>query len=165
MEHFPECLDKKPTYFKEKIMAALILYTNSTCIGEPIPHHDLYLPKLHTMRAIGKFNDHRLKPGREVYLAYWSGRPYRGKLNKFAHCNCISRQRIDILHDIKGTQIIIDGKDYCFVSRSEIYNDPNIQKITELAINDGFDNYKDFLKYFREDFKGFIFHWTNKQYT
>jgi len=38
------------------------------------------------------------------------------------------------------------------------------KEIEALAINDGFDNVEDFLKYFDKDFKGKIIHWTSTKY-
>jgi len=36
--------------------------------------------------------------------------------------------------------------------------------INHLAKNDGFEGIEDFFKWFNEDFKGKIIHWTNYKY-
>lgn len=37
-------------------------------------------------------------------------------------------------------------------------------KVSQLAINDGFNSFEDFFKYFNKDFKGKIIHWTDLKY-
>lgn len=129
----------EPTGFKTKILA----YwegNRSNC-------------KFHSIRQ----DPHkRWKAGRLIHMAY-------GVRTKNYHCfkqtKCISTQEIVIkypkvaAHEGSGyPEIYIDGK-YC-----------NLIWREKLAKNDGFDSLNDFYRWFSQDYKGVIIHWTDLRY-
>lgn len=73
---------------------------------------------------------------------------------------CTGVQHIQMLH-YKGEKyplIIIHNQ----VLDYDLADDRPI--LDNLAINDGFSSFKEFLQYFSEDFEGQIIHWTNLRY-
>lgn len=83
----------------------------------------------------------------------------RGKnfsCEKFAEMPCTGIQKIQIkISEFAPcfNEILIDGK--------EIFD---FKTLTELAQNDGFENFEKFRNWFNIDFEGKIIHWTNKRY-
>ncbi len=81
------------------------------------------------------------------------------KLLKLDTCN--GTQKIEIIHRSGEVFIKIDDKHY-YNSLDTHYN--NVMRIVQLFQNDGFDSAEDFFKWFNEDFKGKIVHWTDLRY-
>jgi len=109
--------------------------------------------KIHTIR---KDNHRRWKAGNKIH--FYTG--IRTKEMKcFGKLTCISVQSIVIKYENKCSDypvVVIDGKTHLIAHR------PNI--ILQLAMNDGFKNVKDFLKWFDKDFSGMLIHWTDLKY-
>lgn len=111
-------------------------------------------PKLHTIRR-----GNRWKEGTPIHFKIWTGKPYVDKTFNFAPViPCKGVQEIEFKWRKTATgrcvNVFIDGKDVT----------TNIELIDNLAVNDGFDNRKDFFEWFKDDFKGQIIHWTNLKY-
>ena len=115
--------------------------------------------KIHTIR---EDKPRRWKAGNSIQAA-------TGVRTKNYDCffedSCKSTQKIIIEHFPGHVEIFIDG--YIFGRAhhhglNDIYDWSNC--IEELAKNDGFDNLRDFFKWFDSDFIGKIIHWTDKTY-
>lgn len=142
----------KPTFFYEKILAYIWDFPEILKI---------YKPKKHTIRK-----GHRWKAGTPIQMAM-GGRftPYV-QFNKYEVLlqKCISTQHIQInypKHEFtfpKIPKIFIDGDKFDYRVEEEM------KVLNELAINDGFDSFEDFLEWFHEDFDGQIIHWTDLVY-
>ena len=74
---------------------------------------------------------------------------------------CHNIQDIRIIYYSNETDypvVRIDGAPYY------AYEKKGIELLERLAINDGFDSFDDFCKWFSKDFDGKIIHWTNFKY-
>lgn len=105
--------------------------------------------KIHTIRkSIGRW-----KEGTKIHFQIWTGKPYKDPAFNFAPLLlCTGTEHFTINY--------IDGKPSVYVDFLRL----NEEEITELAINDGFNNKEEFFAYFNEDFEGELVHWTNKRY-
>ncbi|MBM9499726.1 hypothetical protein JWG44_05610 [Leptospira sp. 201903071] len=109
--------------------------------------------KIHTIR---EDKSNRWYAGRKIQMAYGVRTKF---YERFYESNCISVESIEI--------------NWCGLSGfSGMYPDVKISgrklsysECDELAQNDGFESFVDFIKWFSEDFKGKIIHWTNKRYV
>lgn len=112
--------------------------------------------KIHTIRVD---KTKRWKPGIIIHFA----NGVRTKnYTQFHKGKCISTQAIEIRNVFRKT----DFDTYTFVRR-DVYIDGRLlstDEIWQLALNDGFDNPEDFFKWFNQDFKGKIIHWTDFRY-
>ncbi len=139
--HFPAYHPRKgePTYFREKIWAALA----DTVQGFEIPHeitdwdwHQYYnaVPKHHTIRA-----GNRWKVGDKFSPRVWSGKPYNSKQIIIAPDIEIKKVwDIEIVSHVGWTEYILNGTAVYF----------NIIQFAErLAANDGL-NITDFMDWF-----------------
>lgn len=175
---FTTKINGMPNFFIEKIWLGLIQYqyaTYSDCNQFQKAHIDKFmeywdndkeanlikrqLPKLHTIREDEK---NRWKPGMKIQFVINN----RSK-NRFQFApvlQVVSIQQILIVSELQnGTRwnyVEIDG------------NMLAASTIERLAKNDGFNNSKEFFKYFckyddpesRAEFSGKIIHWTNLKY-
>lgn len=175
---FTTKINGMPNYFIEKIWLGLIQYQYSTyteCNKFQKAHIDKFmeywdsdkeanlinrqLPKIHTIRE--DEND-LWCPGMKIHFVVNS----RSK-NRFQFApvlQVVSVQRILIVSEVyNGTRwnyVIIGGEMLPYVD------------IERLALNDGFNNVKEFFKYFckyddptsKVEFCGKIIHWTNTKY-
>lgn len=117
------------------------------------------MPKLHTIRGLGKNGETRWKKGNKIHFKIWTGKPRKSKTFAFAPVvECTAVQKITIQYEHvsneKNSKVIIavDGVVLTF------------DEAKELAINDGFHSLREFLWWFNEDFEGVIIHWTPKRY-
>ena len=90
------------------------------------------------------------------------------KYNCFKEGVCVSVQAIQIIHskpyganNLVDSEIIIDGEPRA-TNRKWLPSGEDF--LEQLAINDGFNNYEDFFKWFSSDFQGQIIHWTDLRY-
>lgn len=166
-QQFPWSTKKNPapTNFREKILAGVgmvnIHSKAPTSVGVlednfSLTGNSIYKPKIHTMR---EDPHNRWRAGRSIQMVY------RGpKYSILDHFNkgipelekCKSVQKVEIKW-IKpeiptGAEVIIDGR---FLSYDEI---------DTLAINDGFNSIEDFFRWFRNNWSGYILHWTDFRY-
>lgn len=149
---FKTHLKGKPTYFLQKILAL-------ACVSPDL--NRFIKPKKHTIRK-----GDRWRAGMSIQMAM-GGRftPYvQFNKNEPQLEKCISTQKIEIKypeHEFtypKIPKIFIN--DMKFDYRVE----EDMKVLNELAVNDGFDNFEEFLEWFSEDFSGQIIHWTDLVY-
>ncbi|WP_156039724.1 hypothetical protein [Aureispira sp. CCB-QB1] len=154
---FTEQINKKPSYFIEKISNSLLLG-----MDEYLKYLALYenkfgkkwdgalsamKPKKHSIR---EDKADRWKVGMLIHFII---NPYNSNRFQFAPTLPVTElQKILILTvDVPSIMVFVDGRK---LDRFEV---------EELAINDGFDNLEDFINYFKgkQDFEGKIIHWTH----
>jgi hypothetical protein len=157
---------EEPTLFKEKIQESKYVFfvdgkqycyygdENVQAVREP---H--FIPKIHTIRE----DEHdRWRPGMKIHHVYGNRTKKR---ECFLENECVSIQRIKIVHKENRISVLINGAAYASIPKtlgSVHYLD--IQKMITLAQNDGFENPTAFFKWFNKDFSGKIIHWTQKVY-
>lgn len=160
-------LKGKPTYFLDKIWQSLI--EEKLCTLEDARHYanefsnkfDAFwnvpsytrIPKLHTIRK-----GNRWREGMKIHFVINNRTKDRFQFAPVIECTGV--QEIGIIYDGKwGTlpTVVIDGIKYNTYLR-------DFRVIQKLAKNDGFESIEDFFKYFNEDFKGQIVHWTKLRY-
>lgn len=151
----------KPTCFEQKITACKHV---KPCIsignGEIayIPNAGLcenrFAPKLHTIRESDYWKKF-VESKKPVLCYYWSGKPYQSKQVVFAQVFLKSCQEITIKlgkteegHELMTIHIAAEKEEVDF---------------NQFYINDGLTQ-DDFYSYFKKDFKGYIYHWTNFSY-
>ena len=81
--------------------------------------------------------------------------------NCFKIGKCVSTQIIEIRYLNKYSDypvVTIDGKEYRFYWKADW------DILCRLSINDGFNSFTAFCKWFNKDFKGKIIHWTDLKY-
>ena len=85
---------------------------------------------------------------------------------EFAELICKDVQKIEIKYtDNRGiVEIYIDDKFFGSIHRFIPDKSVNQMNVVKLITNDGFDNIKDFLTWFKRDFTGKIIHWTDLRY-
>lgn len=153
MTKFP---NGKPTDFERKIKKS---FDPHLCEREDLKQMIVHgtvspfiFPKLHTLRQ-----SKRIKSGMDLSMRNWVGKPYRTKQNEFQTGKCKGTQDVKIFSGMR------DGAKFV-----EIYVDDRLldtETSQKLAINDGFDNYMDFVDYFHgKEFDGQIIHWTELRY-
>lgn len=135
MERFP---NGKETHFREKIWAIKDLKLQGT-----------YKPKRHTIRETEFWQKW---VGRPVEPFYWEDKPYNSGHIVFDKLPIISWQKFEVAITPTGKRILVDGDQLGPVL------------IEELAINDGFDTVEEFFQWFKEDFSGYIYHFTATKY-
>lgn len=160
-------LDGRETRFVEKILQGLL--ENELACFEVLKRFykeakedkiikdsdDKIHSKIHTIRK-----NNRFKPGMKI--DFFVGLRTKNCFRFAPRQPFVSSQQISIIHHWNGyAHVLIDNKVYWggLKTKNEFEN-----TITQLALNDGFDNVKDFFNWFDEDFDGFIIHWTNKKY-
>lgn len=155
----------KPTYFVEKIWRGLNLGIGGYQV-EFEKRRD-WLIKLNKLKHVSKNADiskihtiredkrNRWKVGNDIHFVINN----RTK-NRFQFAPVLKVKSIQkiFIHVDKG----LSSGLYRFVKidNRQLSN----QEIEDLAINDGFENIKDFFDWFNEDFEGKIIHWTNYTY-
>lgn len=156
--------DGTPTHFVEKIWNSLLLsekneeysgwYLDQTA---EIPLNETLLPKLHTIRE--DIHD-RWHTGRLIHPVINN----RSK-NQFQFAPifpCVSTQNIEIKKHEHMLEVFIDDQ-----LIGHYFPKPNCcdsHAIEQLALNDGFDCFGSFFKWFNKDFTGKIIHWTSLKY-
>lgn len=174
MQNWPKelALSEPKTYFIEKINLGLLQnekikridYVDSleeyrskfNCNWDIKP--DL-TSKIHTIR---RDENNRWKAGMNIHFVV-NGRT-KDKFQFAPVVKCVSVQEIEIKEMIMTANNCIkldDGR--VFTVRIDSNYMSNF-RIIQLAMNDGFESVEDFFKYFNEDFKGKLIHWTNLKY-
>lgn len=170
MRHFK---DGTPTHFKEKIiLLATYQQGESLCKSHGIERDDLLElarnscmlrmckeeglnwkveMKLHTIRKSAYLQRF---VGKEIECFYWEGKPYRSKQIVFEKVRLDGFQEIKIQYseNNKIAAIIIDNK----------IKTPNESGI--ISLNDGFNGNSPMLNFFKENFTGYIYHFTKLRY-
>lgn len=127
-------------------------------------------PKIHTIR---RDEHNRWKPGMDIHFVINSRTKDRFQFAPVIPC--VSVQSIEI---INAERYGINDPGISYHGTTELYGetwhfalivkiegkDLNRQEVEALAVNDGFESVWDFFKYFNNDFKGKLIHWTNLRY-
>jgi len=173
---FKTQIEKKPTYFIEKIWKGLLnknfnllSYNNfrtEASLNSVIDQWDYSAsvsPKIHTLRE-DVLN--RWKIGMKIDFFI---NPRQRKMFRFAPVlPVLGIQDIQIkwkINEIRTVEIFIDNE--CYVQNYSIEKDNfslRQERMEQLAKNDGFDSVEDFLDWFSSDWKGKIIHWTTHKY-
>lgn len=149
----------EPTLFEEKLTLKKTWETKDMyVISNGYPDFE---PKIHTIR---KDLAGRWRAGRSVQGFYNS----RTKnMRKIFDGHCYSTQSIEIIHEPNYCEqigsypvVLVQWKDVEHPCLRQL----DIFEIEKLAINDGFKDTKQFFKWFSEDFKGKIIHFTDFKY-
>lgn len=120
---------------------------------------DSIFPKIHTIR---KDKSNRWKVGSKIHFKMWTGRPYKSNMFDFTPVLEVkSIQNISIYNHGEEQKVFIDDKE--FYHEYGCYS-VGVERMEDLALCDGFDSIDDFFKYFNEDFKGKLIHWTDVSY-
>jgi hypothetical protein len=164
---FSTQINKKPTYFVEKIHKCFSLKEVYMIAGlNPALHYpkdynyiakDKKPAKLHTIRE-DKTN--RWKAGMKIDFFI---NMYRKEMFRFAPVlPVVSVQDFEIVYytDREVLRNDLPPKRAIVIDDKRLSED----KWLELAQNDGFDTVEDFFAYFNEDFIGKLIHWTDKKY-
>lgn len=163
---FATQINKKPTYFVEKIHKALRLPCFKDSVGFSSTHvpkdfdfimYPLLEPKLHTIR---EDKNNRWKAG--VKIDFFINCRQKNMFRFAPVLPVVSVQRIFMTYHSGDVIEMTIGDRYIFSYSERL----------EIAQNDGFDNWQDFFDYFypiiekSEDksFSGKIIHWTEKRY-
>lgn len=159
-------LEGQPTFFEEKLIAALSETLNPREVttpqsGEITPEIAPFLPKRHTIRTN---NPKKFKPGVIIQAVMMDGgeKSREDNLGPELVITGIQKIKIEHLKDAKGVPLVwvsVDGSNIGFKRGSIISGG-----LEELALNDGFDSAEDFLKFFSVDFQGSLIHWTETRY-
>ena len=160
--------DGTPTYFIEKIWICLL--ENTELFGLCEYENEFYKqfekswnfknninPKFHTIRE-------------DVHDRWHAGRMIHPVINnrskdqfQFAPAfPCVSTQKIEIKKHDHMLEVFIDDE-----LIGHYFQKPNCcdsHAIEQLALNDGFDSFGSFFKWFNHDFTGKIIHWTSLKY-
>lgn len=105
-------------------------------------------PKLHTIR---KDQNDRWRPGMDIHFVINGRTKDRFQFAPVVKCTIV--QRIEVKHAFPHRYVFIDDR---YIA--------SWKELDALARNDGFDSIEDFFRYFNEDFKGKLIHWTNLKY-
>ena len=126
----------EPTWFKNKIWAS-IDKTNLLNIA----------PKLHSIRE-----GERWREGMKIHMAYGVRTKNYDQFNKGIAELQVCKGVQKIIISPNANLIMIDGDGL------------NLYTKQILAVNDGFNNYKDFQYWFKDGLHGQIIHWTDYRY-
>lgn len=161
---FSTQLNKKPTFFVEKIKKGLLdnhimFYKDDRkYIGELLEmafsKKPMYCPKIHTIRHD---ENERWKAGMDIHFVINNRTKNRYQFAPVV--KCVSVQEINIVYWYNPKTEMFD--------KPEVYIDKKVlnkTKLEALALNDGFDSVKDFFAYFNTNFNGKLIHWTNTKY-
>jgi hypothetical protein len=109
--------------------------------------------KIHTIRTdLGK----RWQPGRTAHICTGVRTP---EYKQWAIKKVVSIQRIEILWIPFSMGGLLESPvPTVYVDGRVIIDD------VQLITNDGFDRYDDFYKWFKDDYKGVLIHFTDKRY-
>ncbi|WP_185284952.1 hypothetical protein [Elizabethkingia anophelis] len=171
---FKTQINGKPTFFQEKIFAGLI---KNKIIPGTEDFFDCYRinyaatvlkPKIHTIR---EDNSYRWKPG--IMIDFFIGTRTKNMFRFAPRIQCVAVQEIFMTRRGSDLEITV-SKEHSYIGGDDFYLYYEAKE--QLAINDGFDSYSDFVKYFLEKieehgdktgnywFKGKIIHWTDFKY-
>lgn len=155
----------QPNYFVEKIWTGLIssgissreeaLYYSSN--GARFHALGGHTPKLHTIRT-----GNRWRPGMKIHPVI--NNRTKNRFQFAPAIECVSVQEIAIEEKIMTVYDCIklkDGRVYTVKVDGKYLP---MYRITELAVNDGFESIEQFFAYFNKDFHGQIVHWTDLTY-
>ena len=166
-QYFPS---GEKTYFQEKIKACE--ESVSVCTEMkfdrgilPVMIYTTMKPKRHTMRIGNRF-----KSGMKLHMVYGNRTKNR---TQFALMTCTSTQTVVIRY--RRTAAVnrhegVENINYTAMVGNQflqVFIDGNLiggRTLARLAVNDGFKNTTEFLKWFRKSGKFQLIHWTNLRY-
>lgn len=148
-----------PTYFREKILAGVNhVWAQSKHGFEAIESVDAARSFLFNRRVSSKIHtireSNRWKAGMKMHMAYGVRTKAYQQFNRHVSGLQIvkSVQEIEIIWDQIDLTVKIDGRKI------------ECDEVDRLWQNDGFNAFIEFARWFREDFKGQIIHWTDLKY-
>ncbi|CAI9676947.1 hypothetical protein HZQ97_16340 [Elizabethkingia anophelis] len=172
---FKTQINGKPTLFPEKIFAGLIknkIVPESKeffkCYRMPPMLIRLLTPKIHTIR---EDSSSRWKVG--MMIDFFINARTKNMFRFAPQAQVISVQEIFMTRRGSDLEITI-SKEHSYIGGDDFYLYYDAKE--QLSINDGFDSYSDFVKYFYDIieengrktgnywFKGKIIHWTDLKY-
>lgn len=184
---FSTKINGKPNYFIEKIWSGfthfagdtewLCLYNNykiyhKVDLGKPWDEEYPSInrgnkPKLHTIR---QDPSNRWRAGMDIHFVINNRTKNRFQFAPVV--KCVRVQTIEIEWVDLGTflgrevRVFVDSTKVIgkFNENDKYCLDGIGRSLEDLATNDGFDSVEDFFKYFNNDFKGKLIHWTNLKY-
>lgn len=120
-------------------------------------------PKIHTIR---KDKSNRWEKGRDIHFVINNRTKDRFQFAPVIKCTHIDLITIEYKKEFMFPFIWIREPGQ---KNGGLRLDPRehfiyISELSELALNDGFENWEAFLRYFNEDFEGKIIHWTKFNY-
>jgi hypothetical protein len=169
---FTQQINGKPNLFIDKIWTGLeeiICHGDYSYVPEKIstweyyrkkhigmfgkPWEEGFIPdaKIHTIR---EDKSGRWRAGMDIHFVINNRTPQRFQFAPVIKCKSVQIIEIKV-SELNGEPlrcIRVDGRLLVF------------EEMTRIAINDGFDNIRDFFSYFNKDFTGKIIHWTNRKY-
>lgn len=152
----------EPTNFRDKIQEG-VTQRNQLMYNSQYAKPSVR-PKIHTLRTDEK---NRWPPlTNTIHHTYFNRSP---KEDIFAITPCTGIQLCAIVWKSKQIRVLIDGHLYttypCPGKEDKISMAwPHVERMRELAWNDGFDSPEQFFRWFSKDWSGKIIHWTNKRY-
>jgi hypothetical protein len=172
---FSTQMNGKPTYFVEKIWKGLsgdlilnkVGYPSEVypkeyleCLQKELVNYENKLPKLHTFREDKK---DRWKPGTKI--DFFINCRQKNMFRFAPVLPVVSTQKVEIKW-IPLTRPLGERRPWVRIDGKNIFTIDHFitEEMTQLALNDGFDNVEDFFAYFNEDFTGKIIHWTDLRY-
>lgn len=173
---FQTQIDGKPNYFIDKIWNSFLeprslnplvweyyeKYTNAF-FDKNLEHWGVsFEKKIHTIREDKK---NLWKAGNDIHFVINNRTKKRFQFAPIVQVKSI--QRITIDYSISENEFPHIGinrtiGDYKYLTPTNHFE--YVTELQELAVNDGFDSWEDFLKYFNKNFKGKIIHWTDLRY-
>ena len=167
---FSTQIANNPTYFPEKILSSLVFnypdydWQEFERMIDLLPQYyectlgDFNL-KQHTIREDSK---NKWKQGNKIHFVINNRTKKRFQFAPVF--KCVSIQEIKIEEKIMTTYDcakLNSGRVFTVQIDNKYLS---YYRISELAINDGFDSVEAFFEYFNKDFKGKIIHWTDLKY-
>lgn len=173
MQQWPKemAMQDNKTYFIEKINLGLlenglikrIEYIDSleeyrSKFGDNWDWKPRLHPKLHTIR---KDQNDRWRPGMDIHFVINGRRKDRFQFAPVVKSTSVQSFEIEW---INGTAWVkIENRHFTTFKKTE-YGYEFGENAKELTKNDGFETVEDFFKYFDQDFRGKLIHWTELKY-
>jgi hypothetical protein len=160
-------LSLKPTYFIDKISRCLVV-TNQLKAIDFCGFYDSYKYKFDKSYDLDETETPKLHTIRRDVFNKWKN---TSEIKFFINVNLEEEfQFAPIVPLVSAQSIRISYHEEDFekaCSEPAIYIDEkpiDLETLSALAVNDGFENIVDFLTYFNTNFTGVIIHWTNLKY-
>jgi hypothetical protein len=172
---FSTQMNGKPTMFTNKIVKSMWqhypLQMKELALSRKLPEHYVF-------EDLTVFKEEELNPKLHTIREDKTDRWHIGtKIDFFINCRqptmfrfapvlpVVSVQKVEIKW-ISMTKPLGERRPWVRIDGKNIFTIEHFitEEMTQLALNDGFDNVQDFFAYFKEDFKGKIIHWTDLKY-
>lgn len=157
---------KHPTAYHDKINHEHAYYWDKYVhdLGKPWDIPDIPVrPKIHSIRHDPS---NRWKAGNKIHFVVNNRTKKRFQFAPIIECVNVQRVEITYIRSMLGRipMVILDGMELVYDPSYQFADKDECDLIEALAINDGFDSAESFFRYFNEDFKGNLIHWTDFKY-